>query len=92
MNKIIPCLLLAICCGYSSGSSAELLGRISDETAVPEQPSSQVTQNHNPKVTYRVICPEGETSPECGQSPIEDNLDLRPGSKVSKKPKPHNQK
>jgi hypothetical protein len=54
---------------------AELLGRISDETAkLPEQtPTVDETKS---KIIYRVICsPEADDSPECGQQPVEDYLD-----------------
>ena len=86
-------LLIAIFCFYTlSANSAELLGHISDDTVAAEELNKPQPVNQNPKLTYRVICTEaGETSPECGQSPVEDTLDLRPGSRKHTKPKQKNQ-
>ena len=80
--KYLSIALLGACFTLSA-NSAELLGKISDETATPQEQNAQPVTHQNPTVTYRVICAEGETSPECGQPPVEDSLDLRPGSKQS---------
>jgi len=71
--KILLVLMFALV--SLAGRTAELLDRISDDTAqVPDQ--SQESKANQPKIIYRVICtPEGEKSPECGQLPVEDFIE-----------------
>ncbi|MDD4914796.1 MAG: hypothetical protein PHW13_07135 [Methylococcales bacterium] len=92
MNKTTGYVLLAAGLLYGlPGNSAELLGRISDETAVPTAQETETAPTNKPRVTYRVICSaqdEGEASPECGQPPVEDYLDLQPASRKSKNRRP----
>jgi hypothetical protein len=68
-----PALITLLWLFSLSPAYAELLGKISDETAkLPvEEPKSTTKQN---KISYRVICqPDDEEKlPDCDQPPIED--------------------
>ncbi len=59
-----------------SANSAELLGRISDETAQVAEPAPLFATQNKRQIIYRVICPAGsEVLPECEQPPVADTLD-----------------
>jgi hypothetical protein len=74
--------LCKLCCVFllslyaATPICAELLGKISDETAtVPDLTPLSPAQNKR-RIIYRVICPAGgEVLPECEQPPVEDVLD-----------------
>lgn len=56
----------------SQGNCAELLGRISDDTATPVLQEPAAVDNKR-RIIYRVICaPGGEQLPDC-EKPVEDN-------------------
>ena len=58
-----------------SASSAELLGRISDETAQVVEPVKPSSTQDKRQIIYRVICPAGgEVLPECEQAPLADSV------------------
>jgi len=60
------------------GKSAELLGKISDETE-PLKNQEQAEASNKPKIVYRVICsPDGEKLPECEQAPVNDYVESTP--------------
>lgn len=62
---------------FSTPATAELLGRISDETAPAASPAESATAKHNDrKIIYRVICsPEDKDLPDCDKSAVDDGSD-----------------
>lgn len=66
----------ALCLMAWRVEAAELLGKISDETAPPADQAQPAAADNGRKIIYRVICePEGEQLPECQQSPVNDSFD-----------------
>ena len=87
MKKMIQLLPILIFCHYSGQvGGAELLGKISDETASAAN-QEKAAAEHKPKIIYRVICTaEGEMSPECGQAPVDDDIDNQTAQETAPEP------
>jgi type IV secretory pathway VirB10-like protein len=76
--------LLVNCIVFAVSGHAELLGRISDETAPVANPAERkAAKNNDRKIIYRVICsPEDKDLPDCDQSAVDD------GSSAAELPMP----
>jgi hypothetical protein len=85
------CCLLMLGFYTVSANSAELLGRISDETAQVAEPAQQSATQNKGQIIYRVICPAGgEVLPECEQAPVADALDDKIPAAAEAEAKPEN--
>jgi hypothetical protein len=86
-----------LCCFFLLGfyvvsvSYAELLGRMSDETAQVAEPAPQSAPHNKRQIIYRVICPAGgEVLPECEQAPVVDAEDAKIPAVAEGEAKPEN--
>jgi len=83
-SKLILCrlsVLLSVWI-YSSPAPAELLGRISDDTAPAANPVVPAPAKPNDrKIIYRVICsPEDQDLPDCDRPTLDDGNEAAPAA------------
>ncbi|WKJ89930.1 hypothetical protein QZJ86_18275 [Methylomonas montana] len=70
---------------YSGQAPAELLGRISDDTAPAANPAAPAPAKPNDrKIIYRVICsPEEQDLPDCDRPTLDDGNEAAPAATLA---------
>jgi len=68
---------------FSAPVTAELLGRISDDTAPAAAAAPPAAKQSDRKIIYRVICsPEDQDLPDCDKSAVDDGNEAGQGANL----------